>query len=86
MSMIRTTLFSLYFSSFLPESPRWLCGKGRKEEAAAVLQRAADVNKMAFSPQVLDKIEPDKKEAGKIWLLFSEKNLGLRTVIVFYNW
>lgn len=55
-------------------------------EATIVLQKAADVNKIQFSPKLLDKIEPDKKEAGKVWLLFSEKTLGVRTAIVFYNW
>ncbi|XP_076081367.1 organic cation transporter protein-like [Mytilus galloprovincialis] len=71
---------------FVPESPRWLSGKGRKKEAAALLKHAAYINKTEFSEKVMEELAPEKKEAGKVWLLFSDRTLGCRTVVIFYNW
>ncbi|XP_076081369.1 organic cation transporter protein-like [Mytilus galloprovincialis] len=71
---------------FIPESPRWLCGKGRKKEAAALLQHAAFINGTEFIEKHMEEIPLEKKEAGKPWLLFSNRTLGCRTVVIFYNW
>ncbi|XP_061177442.1 organic cation transporter protein-like [Saccostrea echinata] len=84
--LIGSFLFGMLSDVFIPESPRWLCGKGRKQDAAILLKRAAEWNHTEFSPEILDNIAPKEKEAGKVWLLFSNRKLGLRTAIIFYNW
>ncbi|CAG2257564.1 OCTN [Mytilus edulis] len=71
---------------FIPESPRWLCSKGRMAEAKALLQHAAMVNKTTFPDKMLDELTPDNRESGRVWLLFSDKTLACRTVIIFFNW
>ena len=78
----------MYFSicSFLPESPRWLYGTGRKKEAGLLLEKAAKYNGKEASSKLLDNVVLEKKEAGKIWLLFSDRRLGVRTVIIYFNW
>ncbi|XP_078339711.1 organic cation transporter protein-like isoform X3 [Crassostrea virginica] len=77
-------LFLLY--CFLPESPRWLYGTGRKKEAGLLLEKAAKYNGKEASSKLLDNVVLEKKEAGKIWLLFSDRRLGVRTVIIYFNW
>lgn len=77
-------VFILY--CFLPESPRWLYSTGKREEASKILEKAAKYNGKDISSKLFDDIDLGKKEAGKIWLLFSDRRLGVRTVIIFYNW
>ncbi|XP_061177670.1 organic cation transporter protein-like [Saccostrea echinata] len=88
MAIFSAIPFGLYIILwwFIPESPRWLCGKNRKKDAAILLKKAAEWNHTEFSPEILDNIAPKEKEAGKVWLLFSDRKLGLRTAIIFYNW
>ncbi|XP_076081366.1 organic cation transporter protein-like [Mytilus galloprovincialis] len=71
---------------FIPESPRWLCGKGKLKEAKNLLRCAAKVNKTTFSEKMVDNLPVEKKEAGKVWLLFTDRTLGCRTLVIFYNW
>lgn len=40
----------------IPESVRWLFVKGRKEEAVAVIRKAAKMNKIILSDQTMDKL------------------------------
>ncbi|XP_052083729.1 organic cation transporter protein-like [Mytilus californianus] len=84
--LLGSFMFGVISDSFVPESPRWLSGKGRKKEAAALLKHAAFINKTEFSEKVMEELAPEKKEAGKVWLLFSDRTLGCRTVVIFYNW
>ncbi|KAK3097593.1 hypothetical protein FSP39_011253, partial [Pinctada imbricata] len=83
---VPVALYSLCWF-FIPESPRWLVSQGRIEEAKDLLKTAAKVNKKELPEKLLDKLAPEeKKETGKVWLLFTEKSLAIRTCIIFYNW
>ncbi|XXG59230.1 hypothetical protein AAC387_Pa04g1348 [Persea americana] len=46
-------LMLLLFYSFMPESPRYLCMKGRKTDALHVLEKISRVNKMKLPPGML---------------------------------
>lgn len=46
-------LMLLLFYSFMPESPRYLCMKGRKSDALHVLEKISRVNKMKLPPGML---------------------------------
>jgi hypothetical protein len=71
---------------FIPESPRWLFSTGQTKEAARLLEKAAIYNKREVPSKILEEVTIEKKEAGKIWLLFSDRRLAVRTVIIYYNW
>lgn len=71
---------------FLPESPRWLYGAGKKEEACKLLVKAAKYNGKEISSKLFGDVDLGPKQTGKIWMLFSDRRLGVRTVIIFYNW
>ncbi|CAG2257565.1 OCTN [Mytilus edulis] len=84
--LVGSFMFGIISDTFIPESPRWLCGKGKLKEATNLLRRAAKVNKTTFSEKMVDNLPIEKKEAGKVWLLFTDRTLGCRTLVIFYNW
>ncbi|KAL4222696.1 hypothetical protein ACF0H5_018737 [Mactra antiquata] len=80
-------LFQLFWIIY-PESPRWLLGKGRQEEAKVVLRKAAKWSKVDLSEKVLDNITTpdDSPFTGTIFHLFKYKSLLIRTLVVYFNW
>lgn len=80
-------LFQLFWFIF-PESPRWLFTQGRLEESKAIIRKAAKWDKVTLPEKFFDKVfqtapEPNQ---GKIWHLFTNKVLCIRTLIIFFNW
>jgi hypothetical protein len=85
--LITSTLKSVFiFIRFIPESPRWLFSTGRTKEAVALLQKAAKFNNKEVSSKICDEMTIERRESGKIWLLFSDHRMGVRTIIIYYNW
>ncbi|WAQ96360.1 ORCT-like protein [Mya arenaria] len=78
-------LFQLWF---FPESPRWLFMQGRLAESEAIIRKAARWNKTSLPDGFFLKVfqtTPEPNQA-QIWHLFRNRTLGLRTLIVFFNW
>ncbi|XP_025098001.1 organic cation transporter protein-like [Pomacea canaliculata] len=72
---------------FIPESPRWLLSRGRRQEASAIVRHAAHVNKVVVSEKVLSLQDLQKDGPGvKFWQLFTHRRLLVRCLIVFFNW
>ncbi|XP_053401994.1 organic cation transporter protein-like [Mercenaria mercenaria] len=80
----------LWFKRVFPESARWLCTRGRIEEAKAVINRWAKWNKVTLPENFFDKVMVDDEDQGplqgQIWNLFSSRVLGIRTVLIFTIW
>lgn len=60
---------SLLFLSYLyllPESIRWLLSKGRKEEAAKIIHRAAEMNGVTLSDETLKELAADDTPTDKV--------------------
>ena len=70
----------LFFSSVIPESPRYLCSRGKISEAMLVLERMARMNNSTLPPGTVTS-EPKRKEDNydssvTTLLLMTEDNLG----------
>lgn len=87
-SEILPVVVFLVLLSFLPQSPRWLAGRGRMDQAAAVLAR---VDGAEFAKKELEQIqEALKEETGRFSDLFAP---GMRYALLiglllafFNNW
>ena len=70
---------------FIPESPRWLLVKNKKEEARKKLQKVAAFNRKEMPDEELE----DAKEAqrtGDFRDLFSSFTMTKRTLISCFSW
>lgn len=50
------SLLFLSYIYFLPESIRWLLSKGRKEEALEIVEKAAKMNKVTLSEEIMQQL------------------------------
>ena len=94
---VPTLLFALLLAipGLVPESPRWLLVKGRREEAEEIIEKARRINKMEEKEEREDpaKTEVEKGEEssvkatpGTVIDLFRFPALRRTTVIMYYLW
>ena len=72
----------------IPESPRWLISKGRKDDAVKIIKRTAKVNK-AHVPEHMYDVKDDDVSVevdGKLWHIFASAVLLKRTLILSFAW
>lgn len=79
---------ALYLSYWwlIPESPRWLISMGKYDEAEKIIRRMAKANKAKVPDKMFTADTVEKKKGGKLWELFTNKVLLIRTLIIFFNW
>jgi len=59
---------------------------GRQKEAEIIIQKMAKTNKVNLPEKVLGEDTVAKQKGGKLWELFTNKVLFIRTMILFFNW
>ena len=82
----------------LPESPRWLLASGRKREAVNVILNAAQVNKVTFSDETLQRLhnhcntientekKKEQHEGETLMDVYKSKQLMMRIVSCCFCW
>ena len=73
-----------FFSSFIPESARWLLKKGQQSEARTILAKVARSNKKEM-PEVELKL-PKEETLGDLRDLFSSRKMAHRTLVSWLIW
>ncbi|KAK7107667.1 hypothetical protein V1264_015553 [Littorina saxatilis] len=71
---------------FIPESPRWLLSKGRKEQAEVVITRTAHVNGVTLPPGILKKVRVQDQAGGNLFKACSTVTLVTRHLIILLAW
>ena len=92
ISLLGSPALTLFW--LLPESPRWLLGRGRAQEAAAVLEQIARGNGTAMPEKLRAELEwrGGAGDAGRtgpresLLALFSHPHLALLTTIQIFSW
>ena len=60
--------------------------KGRRQEAEAILRKAARVNKVTLPDDLFVDEKEEEPEKAALWSLFTSRVLLVRTLIIFFNW
>ena len=84
---VPTVLFALILAvpGLLPESPRWLLVKGRREEAEEIIAKARRLNKMEEKVEV--EVFTERQETqGTVIDLMRWPSLRRTTIIMLYIW
>lgn len=78
---------------FVPESARWLITKGRHEEAKKIIFKAAKVNKVTLTDDMLDDLLNTEKNAQQqkgqqpsFLDLMRNSNLRKKSLNLFFCW
>ncbi|WAR11396.1 S22AL-like protein, partial [Mya arenaria] len=74
--------FGLLADMLIVESPRWLISMGRTEEARVIIEKMAHTNKASLPEKLFDSDTVQKQAGGKLWELFNNKVLFVRTMIL----
>lgn len=92
LSLPSVILISYYW--LIPESPRWLFAVGRIDEASAVLEKSARMNKLptedihqnliAYKKSLTT--DDSRQSKGNILDLFRTPNMRTKTLCISFNW
>lgn len=88
---------SLLFLSYiylLPESIRWLLSKGRKDEAVEIIMRAAEMNKVKLSDEIMRQLTEEKprivnkkEEAAQgLWMQVLKSPIIMKRLVICSWW
>ena len=73
--------------SIIPESPRWLLSKGKREEAMAIIEKLSRWNRKPLTKEMILSLESGGEATkGRFWQLFTTRSLAFRTLVIFINW
>ncbi|BFZ25234.1 hypothetical protein BsWGS_28273 [Bradybaena similaris] len=84
LCLLTVPLFSLWW--LIPESPRWLLDKKRFAETEKILEKICHSNNTKLPAGAIDDDTADEGPQAKIWCMFTNRVLLLRTLIIFFNW
>ncbi|XP_045449787.1 organic cation transporter protein-like, partial [Melitaea cinxia] len=74
------SLLFLSYIYFLPESIRWLLSKGRKEEALEIVEKAAKMNKVTLSEEIMQQLTTVDEKIKRGENIEKEKGLWMQVM------
>ena len=86
MSTISLTKYTHPIVRFIPESARWLLSRNRVDEAEAVIQNAARVNKVSLPKKVFENFKEEEGSTETMISVFRAPTLLIRSLIILLNW